>query len=824
MGGRDHTQDRGWHSRSRDRRRRSRSRSSTPPRRRRESDERRQPRGRGRSPGGGGGGGGGGGQKRRRRRSSSSSSASSSSAKKKDRREKKEKKERKHKKHKKEHKKKHKKEHKKNREREHRAEVSAGTSSPPRRSGAAVDASPHLPVAASPAARLQPQPQEAIKINGHDRHAAAVKSGCGTEASVTSARPEGSMASGIARGVDGSRPLLAAPVAAAKMHGQGAADEGVVICCECEDQPADVFCQGCEESYCKPCWGGQHRRGKRSLHKLTPILGQELARIEQPEEPGAPVESMPLDDAADGAAAAELDDDDAALDAELDRLVGGGGSEAGDSAAAVSIGPAMPPGGMAALTAQPDERRLRILRQRAVHTPLRLDDDERRILALLQGALEVSEYTDKVDVYSQSSHASRMLHEIHEHMKTQCGLQMVANYRKGRQFIRDGGVQGNAEWYAEAFEIGRRYKIMNPAKMRSIYGKMMYMLQDTLRQEVRERLRCNLVLDIKTVGAFLQRVNSEEMLGTQDFELATTDLSDATVDRETQLERLADKQSAAARLVERYASAQLSPAQIQRVLDSWSDSNNYLANNEKPVVRIIEYLKHNFKPRDPGSHSLQIGRGGVARHGPMSSYRGGFGFGPSKYSASSFTGGNSGGAKLTHDHATQYTFVYQTFLLWQRIARQMYKLWMCADHDLLHNQYRLQNTGQGLNRVQQCPKVGGEMQRILSSVQQACGRSWVGLSVVHLGDRDVSLHCDGYPCILVCVNYAPIVAIAGAECADLHRQVYPDPSDTRSDLVLHRAIGLAGGGTEHAGVHHQRIQGAGEAAHADTPRLLQAWF
>ncbi len=67
-----------------------------------------------------------------------------------------------------------------------------------------------------------------------------------------------------------------------------------------------------------------------------------------------------------------------------------------------------------------------------------------------------------------------------------------------------------------------------------------------------------------------------------------------------------------------------------------------------------------------------------------------------------------------------------------------YKLWLLADADLLstRNSYRLCNTGQGLNRVQSCPQVGAEMSSILHDVQRRCG-SWVGLSVVHLGDRDV---------------------------------------------------------------------------------------
>ena len=69
----------------------------------------------------------------------------------------------------------------------------------------------------------------------------------------------------------------------------------------------------------------------------------------------------------------------------------------------------------------------------------------------------------------------------------------------------------------------------------------------------------------------------------------------------------------------------------------------------------------------------------------------------------------------------------------------MHKLWVCADQDLLSTQcgYSLWNTGQGLNRVQACPKVRKVMSHLLSKTQQAAGGPWVGLSVVHLGDRDV---------------------------------------------------------------------------------------
>jgi len=69
----------------------------------------------------------------------------------------------------------------------------------------------------------------------------------------------------------------------------------------------------------------------------------------------------------------------------------------------------------------------------------------------------------------------------------------------------------------------------------------------------------------------------------------------------------------------------------------------------------------------------------------------------------------------------------------------MHSLWVAADADLLStsSSYNLWNTGQGLNRVQSCPTVSRMMHNLLSTVQSESKKSWVGLSVVHLGDRDV---------------------------------------------------------------------------------------
>jgi hypothetical protein len=68
----------------------------------------------------------------------------------------------------------------------------------------------------------------------------------------------------------------------------------------------------------------------------------------------------------------------------------------------------------------------------------------------------------------------------------------------------------------------------------------------------------------------------------------------------------------------------------------------------------------------------------------------------------------------------------------------MFKLWHLAESDLfdVENQYRLKDTGQGLNRVQYSPRVMKEMSSLLANAQHKLG-GWVGSSVIHLGDHNV---------------------------------------------------------------------------------------
>ena len=68
----------------------------------------------------------------------------------------------------------------------------------------------------------------------------------------------------------------------------------------------------------------------------------------------------------------------------------------------------------------------------------------------------------------------------------------------------------------------------------------------------------------------------------------------------------------------------------------------------------------------------------------------------------------------------------------------MFHLWSLAEQDLLAERvpYRLRDTGQGLNRVQPAPRIARTMHAILNKAQRSVG-SWVGSSVIHIGDHNV---------------------------------------------------------------------------------------
>lgn len=139
-----------------------------------------------------------------------------------------------------------------------------------------------------------------------------------------------------------------------------------------------------------------------------------------------------------------------------------------------------------------------------------------------------------------------------------------------------------------------------------------------------------------------------------------------------------------------------------------SDNDSFLNSNRVPIDKIIHYLKKFFSPGNyEEGYSLSIVSG-------------------------------QDGSRLSHSHERQFNFALQSLTLWRDIIDDMFRLWAMAEEDLLSESitYSLQDTGQGMQRVQQSPLTYKSMQKILSRVQGKVNQ-WVGSNVIHLGDHNV---------------------------------------------------------------------------------------
>ncbi|KAG2198500.1 hypothetical protein INT46_011303 [Mucor plumbeus] len=448
-----------------------------------------------------------------------------------------------------------------------------------------------------------------------------------------------------------------------------------IFCVECNDQEASVFCEQCDEDFCEVCHDMLHRTGTRKLHtakKLNPTYasGKEdkVDDVNATTSNGTKKDGKENEDTVMKQALMEMDG----------TIINSSGPTFGD-----------------------------YMTKRSKTVPLRLNFEERQYLRLLDAALNVSEYTDKIDIISYSNKAKRIVGQIKDLCAIISGLLVSGDYKTGAQLFAKHNVRDNEDIFQRIFEVGRRHKIMNPEKMRSTYGKLMHMLMDSVIPEVEDYLGFSCVIPIKTVYDFLKSRESVDVLHDDNIVLATREISSEMKTREQIDAEVQRKQYAIQAICEKHANERISKEDIERCLLSMSDNNAFLMANRDPCDKMLKYLSKYFTPtKHDHGYSLAISAG---RHGH----------------------------RLTHSHSTQYTYVHQSITLWREIMNEMFLLWSMADEDLISpSAYRLTNTGQGLQRIQPCPNVSRAIHKILNRAHKKCG-SWVGSSVVHLGDKNV---------------------------------------------------------------------------------------
>ncbi|KAF8263948.1 hypothetical protein EI94DRAFT_1739579 [Lactarius quietus] len=348
-------------------------------------------------------------------------------------------------------------------------------------------------------------------------------------------------------------------------------------CVECGDQPAEVRCETCTDDYCDVCFSAQHRKGSRKGHTAKSLAAGETS-LSKPSQNGV-AHAEPNGQ--------EVEMEDGEAEGEVDTV---SPPPAPISDIVLSSQPA--------LGSDPGEWFV----ERAKYIPLRLTFVERKYLRLLEAALQVSEYTDKIDTLGYGlSKAKRIVHQIRELcaiLLDSCLPQITSRAKSSSQIA----TLPLTLTFTKGVELGRRHKIMNPDKMRTTYGKLSICCSQS--PEVREMLEF-------THGL----LDEYDVLDLLRDPLITTATQEIVADKRSrrEIQTLSGKYS---------REPKLPRESVRQALYSIGDNHAFLRTNRDPCDRMISYLQQYSTQR---SLAIRNGRGG---------------------------------ARLSHDHARQYAHVH----------------------------------------------------------------------------------------------------------------------------------------------------------------------
>eukprot|EP00559_Dactyliosolen_fragilissimus_P004779 CAMPEP_0184865140 /NCGR_PEP_ID=MMETSP0580-20130426/17097_1 /TAXON_ID=1118495 /ORGANISM="Dactyliosolen fragilissimus" /LENGTH=827 /DNA_ID=CAMNT_0027364215 /DNA_START=162 /DNA_END=2645 /DNA_ORIENTATION=+ len=348
------------------------------------------------------------------------------------------------------------------------------------------------------------------------------------------------------------------------------------------------------------------------------------------------------------------------------------------------------------------------MRERAKYVPLRLSLSERKRLRLVEAAMTCCDYTTEVDTKFRSK-ARRTHAQLAGINSVLRGLVTACDYAAGKEVANgDDDISQYSSFFQQMFEIARRHKIMNPEKMRTEYGKLVYLLQDAVSPTIQPFLSFSCKGSIETVHKFLESRGGLKLLDDNLIIIATQEVLAEKKSRAQINNEIKRKENAVAQLKKKYQNSKLSSDDIHLCLYSICDNDSFLNSNRVPIDKIIKYLQKYFSPS-------------IIEE---------------EYSLAIVSGMN--GARLSHNHERQYYFALQSLTLWRDIIDDMFRLWAMAEEDLLSESvsYELRDTGQGMQRVQQSPLTYKAMRTLLGRVQGKVN-NWIGSSVVHMGDHNV---------------------------------------------------------------------------------------
>lgn len=207
------------------------------------------------------------------------------------------------------------------------------------------------------------------------------------------------------------------------------------------------------------------------------------------------------------------------------------------------------------------------VKERAKYIPLRLSMGERKMLRLVEACMACVEYTTEIDKPYKSS--TRRTHAQLKHITAVLrGMVSACDYTAGKKLLENDNYSDFELFFRQMFEIARRHKIMNPEKMRTEYGKLIYLLQDAVSPSIQPHLSFSCKGTIETVYKYLEDRNGLAVLDDKLIEIATREVLAGKKTRAQINNEIHRKERAVAHLKQNYCSSKLSSDDIHLCLYS----------------------------------------------------------------------------------------------------------------------------------------------------------------------------------------------------------------------------------------------------------------
>ena len=189
------------------------------------------------------------------------------------------------------------------------------------------------------------------------------------------------------------------------------------------------------------------------------------------------------------------------------------------------------------------------------------------MLRLVEATMNCCDYTTEVDRKFKS--AARRTHEQLKGITAVLrGLVTACDYTAGQKLLKTESYADYDSFFRQMFEIARRHKIMNPEKMRTEYGKLVFLLQDAVSPSVQPHLSFCAKGPIESVYKFLEEREGLALLSDKLIEIATAEILAEKKTRSRIDAEIRQKERAVALLKRNYRSSKLSADDIHLCLYS----------------------------------------------------------------------------------------------------------------------------------------------------------------------------------------------------------------------------------------------------------------